>query len=227
MLFFKNNTYLSFVHQLIALLQQKPRDYDDNHAMRLGLKAASNNGLWMEFGVFRGNTLTMMAKSNPKKIIYAFDSFQGLPERWRNVSKSDLEKYVKKSAFSTDGVPPRLPFHNIAFIIGLFHETLPPFLRDHAGRKISFLHMDADLYSSSFYVLNQVKSMLASKAIIVFDELVNYPEYLNGELKALWDVFADSSFAVEVVAHSCNQVDPDPKIDIWPQAVALSFRKSK
>lgn len=39
-----------------------------------------DNGLHLEFGVFKGKIINMIAESLPKKKIYGFDSFDGLPE---------------------------------------------------------------------------------------------------------------------------------------------------
>jgi hypothetical protein len=198
----------------------------DNHAMKTAMKAADKNGLWMEFGVFEGNTLEQMSDAANDKIIYAFDSFTGLPERWRNVSYNpNLEKYVKKTAFDRKGVPPLMKKHNIAFVIGLFQDTLPPFIKDNSDKNISFLHIDSDIYSSAYFVLKNVRQMLYNQSIIVFDELVNYPEYKSGEMKALWNVFKQSEYAIELVAHSCDKIYKNPKKDIWPQAVALRIYK--
>ena len=48
---------------------------------------------------------------------------------------------------------------------------------------------------------------------MIFDELVNYPEYKQGEMKAIWDVFKKTPHAIDIVAHSCNTIAmPTPKI---------------
>lgn len=43
--------------------------------------------------------------------------------------------------------------------------------------KISFIHMYADLYSSTKYILNIIKDYIDNDCIIIFDELVNYPGF--------------------------------------------------
>ena len=226
MLYFKDHTYKSFTLSILSAMKTVRRD-PDNHAMTTAMRLSDRQGLWLEFGVFDGFTLSHMAKYVPDKIVYGFDSFRGLPERWRDVSyNTNLEKYVKKQAFDKNGNPPIMKEHNIAFVIGWFNETLPQFLKEHADRKISFLHIDSDLYSSAHYVLEKIKTSLSNHSIVVFDELVNYPEYKQGEMKALWDVFKNTPHAVEVIAHSCNTVTIHPKVDIWPQSVALRLQLS-
>lgn len=56
---------------------------------------------------------------------------------------------------------------------GLFQDTLPGFLRDHA-EPILFVHIDCDLYSSTAFVLEHVGPRLIPDSILVFDELFDY-----------------------------------------------------
>lgn len=224
MIFFRHHTFKTFVLAILAELEQKKPSRKDNHAMYGSMNFASKSGMWMEFGVFNGHTLSYMAKFAPGKIIYAFDSFRGLPEKWRDVEyDKTLEKYVSQNSFDRSGLPPVMKYHNIAFIIGLFNETLPTFLKENRHKTVSFLHIDSDLYSSCFFVLDKLKHRLSNNSVIVFDELVNYPDYRVGELRALWDVFHNQRVAVEVVAHSLNKVHDNPKKDTWPQAVGLKL----
>ncbi|CAF1454608.1 unnamed protein product [Adineta steineri] len=57
----------------------------------------SCDGLWMEFGVFRGNSLTHIADwkrmfcGNNSQPVYGFDTFTGLPTDWRN---GEMAKYA-------------------------------------------------------------------------------------------------------------------------------------
>ena len=75
-----------------------------------------------------------------------------------SITTKKLEKYVQKGAFNKNGNPPKLSGHNVAFVIGWFNETLPLFLKEHYDKKISFVHMDSDIYSSSYYVLEKNKA---------------------------------------------------------------------
>ena len=53
------------------------------------------------------------------------------------------------------------------------------------NKKVSFVHIDCDLYSSTKHVLHNLLPFMDDTCIVVFDELVNYPGYEDGELKAL------------------------------------------
>jgi hypothetical protein len=87
---------------------------------------------------------------------------------------------------------------NIVLIKGWFNDTLVPFLKAQ-DKKVSFIHIDCDLYSSTKLVLNAVKDYLEDGCIILFDELVNYPGYMGetGELLALYEFIRDNNVNYE------------------------------
>jgi hypothetical protein len=58
-------------------------------------------GLVLEFGVFHGKTIRMIAEKFPTSQIHGFDTFSGIPENWHN---------TKKGSYSTHNV---LPVHLI------------------------------------------------------------------------------------------------------------------
>ena len=142
------------------------------------LDQSSPVGLNLEFGVFMGHTINLCSEKYSDRMFYGFDSFEGLPEDWR-------EGFLK-SHFSLNGNLPQVN-SNVTLIKGLFSDTLDEFL-DKNQEKISFLHMDCDLYSSTKCVLEKVKNRLQSGTIILFDELYNYPGWQDGEYKA-WQEF--------------------------------------
>ena len=135
------------------------------------------DSLWLEFGVYTGNSIRYIA-SHTDEIVYGFDSFEGLPEKWRDG--------YPKGAFKTQ-LPIGLP-SNVKIIEGLFQDTLSSFLESNSG-KVSFIHMDADLYSSTKYVLNTLTlhERISKNCIILFDEFINFPGYDSSasELRAL------------------------------------------
>lgn len=139
------------------------------------------NDLWLEFGVKSGRTVNYMASHTNNRPVYGFDSFEGLPEDWRN-------KYPK-GKFTQDGILPPVR-RNVELIKGWFDQTLEPFLSRVPGQ-MSLLHLDADLYSSTKYVLDTLTSHNRIKpgTVIVFDEIINFPEFDSdrSELKALYD----------------------------------------
>lgn len=143
--------------------------------------------LWLEFGVFKGISINHIAQFSDHKV-YGFDSFVGLPEKWR-------EGY-DKGHFNRKGNLPAVR-ENVELVKGWFNETLEPFLKN-KNQKITFMHIDCDIYSSTKYVLNTTRKYLAPGCVIIFDELVNYPGYKdNGELKAFYEFVIENKITFE------------------------------
>ena len=72
---------------------------------------------------------------------------------------------------------------------GLFEDTLHGFLAEN-DEPIAFLHLDADLYSSTKTVLELTGDRLAADAVVVLDEFFNHPGWQQHEFRA-WDEFIE------------------------------------
>lgn len=142
-------------------------------------------GMVLEFGVAHGSTITQIANVFPDRTIHGFDSFEGLPENWRigfpaGTFKCDM---------------PHVP-ESVALHKGLFNETLPSFLSQYTD-KIAFVHMDADLYSSTSYVLENIEDRFIDGSIIIFDELHYFDNnYKDHEYKAFDEFISRTGFKV-------------------------------
>lgn len=130
-------------------------------------------GLFLEFGVFAGNTINMYSAARPDVTFYGFDSFEGLPEDWFAFSKK---------AFSLNGNLPPVN-KNVELIKGWFDETLPPFLEKHPGH-VSFVSIDCDLYSSTKTVLDLLAPRIGPGTMIYFDEYFGFYGWQEHEFKA-------------------------------------------
>ncbi len=114
------------------------RSYPDKFALlNASLKEVENSGLYCEFGVYGGTTINFIALHTPSQV-HGFDSFEGLPESWRCG--------YEKGAFALRSLP--TVRRNVCLYQGWFRDTIPKF-RSRFSDPIAFLHMDADLYSSS------------------------------------------------------------------------------
>ena len=51
-----------------------------------------------------------------------------------------------------------------------------------------------DTYPATIYALERLKPFFNKDAIIIFDELYNYPGWKDGEYKALKEVFKDDEY---------------------------------
>jgi len=137
---------------------------------------------YLEFGVAAGRSFIWWESniSNPKATFHGFDTFTGLPEDWGHFKKGDMTSNNKKPEI--DGTRHR-------WYQGLFQVTLPRFLNDYDGLRRKIIHLDADLFSSTLFVLTSISPYLKSGDIIMFDEF-NVP---LDEFKA-FKVWVDSYY---------------------------------
>lgn len=117
----------------------------------------------LEFGVFDGTSLRWWrANLPPGSRVVGFDSFHGLPARWNDRHPA--------GAFDRGGVAPQFGDESIELIAGLFEETLAGFLDRWTRRFPVVVHLDADLYSSTAFVLRSLRGRIGPRPILVFDE---------------------------------------------------------
>lgn len=138
-----------------------------------------DKGLWLEFGVYSGKTINKIS-AYTKRTVYGFDSFEGLPETWQR-SDGGFEK----GTFNTSGIIPVVN-ENVILIKGLFEATLPSFIKEH-NQAVYFIHVDCDIYASTKTLFHFLHDKIANGCVIVFDELINYPDFEQHEWKAWWE----------------------------------------
>lgn len=147
---------------------------------------------YLEFGVFNGETINIISETVTDKIIYGFDSFEGLPETWRNG--------FDKETFNRQGNLPKVN-DNVRLIKGWFNETLPVFVTEHP-EPCAFIHVDCDLYSSTKTIFSELKNQIVSGTVIAFDEYFNYPGWREGEYKAFMEFVTENNLEFEYIART-------------------------
>lgn len=159
----------------------------------------------LEYGVYQGKTINQLASLHPTTV-YGFDSFKGLPEDWYSV---DGTKF-RTGHFALNKLP-RVK-DNVKLIKGWFNETIPIFLEENKFLKIKLLHIDCDLYSSAFTVLDLLNNKIVAGTVIVFDELANwknkdlFSNYQEEEWLALknWTKKYDRKFSILSRSNHCQ-----------------------
>ena len=180
-------TVEAFGDQLLQM-DSVERHYD---LLTLALgKVQIQNGLFLEFGVFSGKTINHIARQ-VNQAVYGFDSFEGLPERWRDRRGAGHCK-VQSLPEVRD---------NVVLVKGWFDKTLPGFLEKNPG-DASFVHIDCDLYSSTRTVFQLLAPRIKAGTVIVFDEYFNYPGWKEGEFKAFREFIADAGLSFEYLAYN-------------------------
>lgn len=166
-----------------------PRFATGHDLLASAARQAPATGLIIEFGVFLGGSIAVLASQLPGRKLYGFDSFEGLPETWR--------PGFEKGAFRCNAIPP-VPA-SVELIIGWFDRTLPHFLDAHPDEAAALIHIDCDLYASTQTVLQQMKSRIRPGTIIVFDEYFNYPGWEQHEFRAFQEWVAANRIHYEYI----------------------------
>lgn len=134
--------------------------------------------LYLEFGVYEGYTLRRWAKllTNPASSLHGFDSFEGLPENWDGLRP--------KGSFDVKGIIPQYDDRRISLHQGWFENVLPHFVIPDHERLV--IHIDADLYSSTKFVLHTLREVIVPGTLLIFDEFCDrhhemkaFDEFLN------------------------------------------------
>lgn len=121
---------------------------------------------YLEYGVASGASFKWWLQNNSHQgsQFFGFDTFEGLPENWGSFyKKGDMSSAI-----------PAVDDNRAQFIKGLFQDTLNGFIKKQkdilASPKRLVVHMDADLYSATAFVLPMLYPFLKKDDIITFDE---------------------------------------------------------
>jgi hypothetical protein len=151
--------------------------FDSREALwDFGLSKITLSGHFLEFGVYDGYSINYFAGQYPNRTVYGFDSFKGLAEDWAGTE-------LKKGAFDLRGELPVVS-SNVVLVPGWFEDTIPNFSKT-IGVDVAFIHLDADTYQATSCVLSLLAKNIGAGCIMVFDEHHGYPNWQNGEFRAL------------------------------------------
>jgi len=130
----------------------------------VGSEVGNRRTLYMEFGVWQGASMRYWSKtlSSPSAILHGFDSFEGLPEVWRDRDDKG------QGHFSTRGAVPDIPDPRVRFFPGWFDQVLPGYTPP--PHDVLVINVDADLYSSTLCVLRSLRGCIREGTFIYFDE---------------------------------------------------------
>lgn len=183
----------------IEELVQGAHEYDRDELYKICIDLSDQRGLFLEFGVHRGDSLVTLSSFTESKF-YGFDSFEGLPEDWR--APGD------KTIFACE-VPKHIESDGIELVQGWFNDTLPKFVQEHPG-PVSFIHIDCDLYSSTKCVFDNLKDRIGPGTVLLFDEIFGYPGYEEHELKAFEEFLKETKMNVGVIGIGSGQKNWPP-----------------
>ncbi|GAF43398.1 class I SAM-dependent methyltransferase [Rhodococcus wratislaviensis] len=175
-------------------MPKAPVFWNPQDTLRYGLSQVEVEGLALEFGVASGTTLRIIVEQlkDAEHEVFGFDVFSGLPQTWRTGFPA--------GEFAQEKLP---QVRGAQLVPGLFEDTLSGFLETHPG-PVSFVHLDADLYSSTKAVLDLLERRLIAGTVIVFDEFFNFPGWQEHEYRA-WTEFVDrTGVGFEYLSYTAN-----------------------
>jgi hypothetical protein len=167
-------------------------------------------GVIVDLGVFRGASTFTWAKlceifcpTDIRKVVYAFDTFEGFPRLSAEDGKENLQQDVRQGGYFAGSTVERdlalaqeamnydrhlRHIDRVQFIKGDVAQTIPEFIRDKgAGLRVALLNLDLDLYAPTKTALEYFVPLLSPKGIIIVDEYAI--DTFGGESKAVDEHF--------------------------------------
>lgn len=124
------------------------------------LQTAKVDGDIVEVGVYKGGSAKLICEIKGNKNLYLFDTFEGMPQTGEN----DIIRQGAFSDVTIEEVKKYLSnYKNVFLYKGLFPETAQAI----KGRNVSFLHLDVDIYKSTFDALQFFYPLMSSGGIII------------------------------------------------------------
>ena len=164
----------------------------------------------VELGVFRGASLLSFARmleafcmGDRTKKVYGFDHFKGLQDfsekdgieyadhdkRKGGWCSADYYDELKEliELFDAERFMPMK--ERVILVEGDVRETIPEFVKQNPGIRISLLHFDLDLYEPTLVGLKHLYNKVVPGGVVIFDEY-GFPEFA-GETEAVDEFFGD------------------------------------
>jgi O-methyltransferase len=143
--------------------------------------------LYLEFGVAGGASMRYWSEqlTHSESLLHGFDSFEGLPEAGGPWSKGQ---------FDAGGLVPQIADSRVRFFKGWFDQVLPGY--NPPPHDVLVINMDADLYSSTIYVLRTLRPYMKPGVYVYFDEL----NHIEHEADAFDEFIRESGLHFKVVS---------------------------
>jgi hypothetical protein len=190
----------SALNYLYVARWMKDHDFSPAHTLRarrdliamIAGMICDDEVLYLEFGVHKGAAIRQWSEllRNKATRLHGFDSFEGLPEQWDDHSGH----FLPRGYFSTQGVIPQIPDSRVKFFKGWFQNTLPKY--EFIDSPVTVIFLDADLYSSTSFVLKTLKPHIKIGTIVYFDEF--WDRY--HEMKAFDEFLNETGMHFELLA---------------------------
>lgn len=142
----------------------------------------NKDGDLAEVGVYKGGSLYLMSQVLKDKKIFAFDTFEGMPEVCEH---DNAHRKGDFSQTSLEGVQKSVGASNVEYHQGIFPDTSEPIKEN----KFSFVHIDVDIYKSVIDCSEFFYSRMVPGGYMIYDDYGFIT--CKGARKAVDEFFAD------------------------------------
>lgn len=180
-------------------------------------------GCVVELGVFKGasfytwaNFLEIFCPNDRSRKVFGFDHFKGLinfvkkdgafnkdaQKLYGGWKAAEDEALLLEALHASDNL--NSGYKRAELIIGNIKQTLPKFLRDNPGLRISLLHLDLDLYEPTKHALELLFPLVCKGGVVCFDEYGLIP--WEGESRAAEEYFTSIGYQPAIRKHPFTQM---------------------
>ncbi len=123
-------------------------------------------GSFAQVGIYRGGSAKLIAEiKNPRKKMYLFDTFEGLPQPNTTVDLCEKGKFNDTSYEEVKEYVKDIP--NLFIFKGIFPATAKNIQENET---FAFVYLDVDLYESNYKALEYFYPKMEKGGIILFDD---------------------------------------------------------
>jgi hypothetical protein len=161
----KDSTYLSFLDIYKKIEHATMLDFDRAYILFQAAQATRfPDGSSAECGVYRGGSSSLIASVYPGRKHYALDTFEGFPDV---IAGIDMHKKGGFSDTSLSDVKKLFSgYPNVVMMKGTFSESFEAIQQE----AFSFVHVDADLYTSTLECCEFFYKKMVPGGIMLFDD---------------------------------------------------------
>jgi hypothetical protein len=192
-------------YRLLADASIRSDRFGREHMADLAARFVKNNGVegsYLEFGVWRGSTFAQFYHTFRRHRLdvpmYAFDSFQGLPEPAGDDALAGYEPFragqfgCSTLEFTAEMRGRWVPESGYTMVAGFYGDTLRPELAEKLGLdRAALVWIDCVLYESARCVLEFIRPLLQNGTVLMFNDFYRFKGHpALGERKALGELLA-------------------------------------
>lgn len=168
------------------------------------------DGDMAEFGVYKGGISLGMAIKDPRRQLYLFDTFEGIPDRSAQDEPhgpgdfGDTSYTAVKTMLKNQRMHGGYPMGQVTLVQGIFPESAEHAFEFSETPSFSFVHVDADHYQSTYDAIEWFYPKMVKGGIMIFDDWEW--QHCPGVKKALLELQPRFGYQIEVTRPTQAQI---------------------